>query len=165
MSKNIVLSGTLEFLSISDVLQLLGTNKCSGVLRIKSRYAEDQGLVYIKDGNPVDAKNHSLKGIEAINSLFGWIEGEFEFAKEPVIKKNTITKNRMEITLDAMKMLDEGLIEKLGPISFAGGATADTDDSNHSIPIVKGPLVDYMYVADEEDYKDGETIVQQGKYG
>jgi len=165
MSKNIVLSGTLEFLSISDVLQLLGTNKCSGVLRIKSQYAEDQGIVYIKNGNPVDAKNHSLKGLEAINSLFGWTEGEFEFTKEPIRKKNTITKNRMEITLDAMKMLDEGLIEKLGPISYDSGVTTDTDDSNHSIPIVKGPLVDYMYVADEEDHKDGETIVQQGKYG
>jgi CRP-like cAMP-binding protein len=30
---------------------------------------------------------------------------------------------------------------------------------------VKGPLVDYMYVADEEDFFDGEYIVEEGKHG
>jgi CRP-like cAMP-binding protein len=31
--------------------------------------------------------------------------------------------------------------------------------------IVKGPLVDYMYVVDEEDFFDGEHIVEEGKHG
>jgi CRP-like cAMP-binding protein len=132
---------------------------------MKSRYAEEQGIIYVKKGNPVDAENQSLKGIEAINSLFGWTEGEFEFSRESVNKKNVVGKSRMEITLEAMKMLDEGLIEKLGPVSFVNKAASGTDESVHSVPLVKGPLVDYMYVADEEDYKSGDTIVQQGKYG
>jgi len=165
MSNNIVLSGTLEFLSISEVLQLLGTNKCSGVLRVKNRYAEDQGIIYIKKGNPVDAENQSLKGIEAVNSLFGWTEGEFEFSREPVNKKNVIGKSRMEITLDAMKMLDEGLIEKIGPVSFVSESASGEGMPGATVPLLKGPLVDYMYVADEEDYSSGEIILQQGRYG
>jgi len=132
---------------------------------MKSRYEEEQGIIYVKKGNPVDAENQSLKGIEAINSLFGWTEGDFEFSRESVNKKNVIGKSRMEITLEAMKMLDEGLIEKLGPVSFSNKTVPGTDNSDPSIPLVKGPLVDYMYVADEEDYKSGDTIVQQGKYG
>jgi len=31
--------------------------------------------------------------------------------------------------------------------------------------IVKGPLVDYMYVVDEEDFFDNEHIVEEGKHG
>jgi CRP-like cAMP-binding protein len=34
-----------------------------------------------------------------------------------------------------------------------------------AVPTVKGPLVDYMYVADEEDFFDGEYIVEEGKHG
>ncbi len=34
-----------------------------------------------------------------------------------------------------------------------------------SVPTFTGPAVDYMYVADEEDFADGDTIVKQGKHG
>jgi CRP-like cAMP-binding protein len=61
-------------------------------------------------------------------------------------------------------MLDEGIIKKETPVSFdkakGAGSFGDFD-----LPIIKGPLVDYMYVADEEDHRDGETIIQQGKHG
>ena len=64
-----------------------------------------------------------------------------------------------------MKMLDEGLIEKLGPVSFGSKTASGEGDIDSTIPLLKGPLVDYMYVADEEDYNSGDIIVQQGKYG
>ena len=31
--------------------------------------------------------------------------------------------------------------------------------------MIKGPLVDYLYIADEETYHDGELIVEEGKHG
>ena len=145
-------------------MQILGTNNSSGILRITSKYAESPGLIYVNKGNPVDASNSSLSGMDAIYSLFGWINGEFEFCMEDVDKKNVINKNRMEIILDGTRMVDDGKIEKLGPVSFK--EKSETDKGKKALlPLVKGPIVDYMYVIDEEEFSDGDEIVFEGNYG
>jgi hypothetical protein len=73
----------------------------------------------------------------------------------------------MEIVLDALRMLDDGLIEKVGP------PPAD-DDSQEGplpamvggkLPVIKGPLVDYTYLVGEEELRDGESVVSEGNFG
>ena len=70
----------------------------------------------------------------------------------------TVRQSRMEIVLDALRKLDDGLIEKVGP-NRPGGATQG--GSGHGcgkglyLPFVKGPLVDYMYIIDEHKFRDG----------
>jgi len=165
MKNNIAIAGSLGFLNLSEVFQLLGSNSSTGILQIISRYEENPGVIYFLNGNPVDAKCGLLSGLDALFPLFGWTEGEFEFALEPVANKIQIRKNRMEIILEGLKMLDEGMIDRQGSVSYgAKKSTKDKNESN-SLPLAKGPLVDYMYVADEEDYQSGETIIQQGKHG
>ena len=70
----------------------------------------------------------------------------------------------MEIILDGLRLLDDGKIKKLGPVSYQkdnkNGSTTEK-----AIPVIKGPFVDYMYVVDEEEYFDGDEIVIEGKYG
>lgn len=160
---NVVLAGSLEFLSLGEVLQLLGSNGRTGVLRITSKYARSPGLIYLLNGKPVNASVDLLSGIEAIYSLFGWTEGDFEFAREQVKAENVIKKSRMEIILDSLKMLDDGVIKKTGPVSF--DKISDNSGKSATIPIIKGPLVDYMYVVDEEEFTDGQEIVTEGKHG
>jgi CRP-like cAMP-binding protein len=70
----------------------------------------------------------------------------------------------MEIILEGTRMVDDGLIEKVGPVSVKQ-EDAGSSDASGGVPVVNGPMVDYMYVADEEDYADGTTIVKQGKHG
>jgi len=86
MNKNVVFSGKLDFLNLGELLQILGTNNSSGILRITSKYAESPGLIYVNNGNTVDASNGSLSSVDALYSLFGWIDGEFEFCMEDVDK-------------------------------------------------------------------------------
>ncbi|MEE9566904.1 MAG: cyclic nucleotide-binding domain-containing protein [Desulfobacteria bacterium] len=163
MNHRIVLAGNLDFLSLGDILQLLGSNGSTGILRIKSRYVQDPGLIYMVDGNPANASNGSLTGLEALQSLFGWVEGEFEFSKEPVTEEAVIKKSRMEILLDSLRMLDDGEIEKIGPVSVA--KSPDSTDKEEGLPLIKGPLVDYSYVVDEEGFSDGDKITEEGKHG
>ncbi len=160
---NVVLAGNLEFLSLGEVLQLLGSIGSTGILRISSKYARSPGLIYLLNGNPLNASADSLSGIEAVYSLFGWTEGDFEFTREQVETENVIKKSRMEIILDSLRMLDDGVIKKLGPVSF--DKTSDSSGKSATIPIIKGPLVDYMYVVDEEEFTDGQEIVMEGKHG
>ena len=164
MNKNIVFSGKLDFLDLGELLQVLGTNISNGVLRLTSKYSESPGLIYVNNGNPIDASNGSLSGMDALFSLFGWMDGEFEFCMEDVDKKNVINKNRMEIILDGARMVDDGKIEKLGPVSYKEKSKND-QGKKALLPLVKGPIVDYMYVVDEEEFLDGNEIVFEGNYG
>lgn len=164
MNASTDLTGKLDFLNLGEILQLLGSSSSSGVLRIKSKYAPDPGVVYIEKGNPIDATVGSQSGIEALFSLFGWIDGQFEFIRETVSPQKRITKSRMEIILDGLRLLDEGKIKKLGPISFEQPAKSDSLLSA-GIPTLKGPLVDYTCVLDEEGFREGDEIVREGNHG
>jgi CRP-like cAMP-binding protein len=163
MRDDVVLAGNLKFLALGDILQLLGANSSTGVLRLISRYATEPGFIYFESGNPINASCGKALGLEAIYSLFGWTDGEFEFSKENITSERVITKSRMGIILEGLKMVDDGQIKKVGPSALSQQKAQLNDADN--VPIVKGPLVDYMYVADEEDFFDGEYIVEEGKHG
>ncbi|RJQ87950.1 MAG: DUF4388 domain-containing protein [Desulfobacteraceae bacterium] len=163
MRDNVVLAGSLKFLALGDIMQLLGANSSTGILRVISRYAAEPGFIYFENGNPVNASCGATIGLEAVYSLFGWTDGEFEFTKENIFSQRVITKSRMGIILEGLKMVDDGQIKRVGPGAVSRKQTAASDMD--SVPIIKGPLVDYMYVADEEDFFDGEYIVEEGKHG
>lgn len=164
MNKNSDLSGSLNFLNLGELLNLLGTNGSSGVLRINGSDATQPGLVYLDKGNPINATNGSLSGLDAVFALFGWTQGEFEFTEEDVTCEKTITKSRMEIILDGLRLLDEGKIEKLGQATTPKNQPESPVISG-KFPLIKGPLVDYSYIVDEEGFYDGDEIVQEGNHG
>jgi CRP-like cAMP-binding protein len=165
MSAKTDLSGNLSFLNLADLIQLIGSSGETGILRIIGHYSQHPGLIYFENGNPINAENGKLTGIDALNSLFGWIRGEFEFISQSKITiSKDIKKSRMQVIMDGTRMLDDGLIEKLGPITFEEKPTAESQKAAGG-PIIRGPLVDYLYIVDEEEFEDGEEIVVQGKHG
>lgn len=164
MAGSVAFAGNLNFLNLGELLQLLGSSSGTGVVQISSDYAAQQGLIYIEKGNPINAANGSKTGIDALFSLFGWKDGQFEFIQETVTCEKVINKSRMEIILDGLRMLDEGQVEVLGP---ADGALNPSElvTKSGSLPLLKGPLVDYAYVVDEEGFYDGDEIVHEGNHG
>jgi CRP-like cAMP-binding protein len=164
MGSTVAFAGNLSFLNMGELLQLLGTSGATGVLRITSKYTSEPGLVYIEKGNPIDADNGSQKQLDAIYSLFGWTDGQFEFVLDSITREKTITKSRMEIILDGLRMLDEGKVEKLGP-STAKAQAKEPQALSGDVPLIKGPLVDYSYVVDEEVFYSGDEIVREGNHG
>ena len=161
MSTKIDLSGSLSFLALGDLLQLIGSNGSTGTLQITSKYSQEPGYIYFQKGNIINGSTPSLKGLDAVYSMFGWIEGEFEFSSEEVQVKKLINESRMGIILDGLRMVDDGKTKKLGPVDYE----EKNSGSGSSIPIIKGPLVDYMYVLDEETFAKGHKIVQENKHG
>ena len=159
-----VLAGNLEFLNLGELIQILGNNNSTGILSLTSKYAQQPGRIYFNGGDPVDASDGSKSGLDALYALFGWIEGDFNFNQQEVAKENIINKNRMEIILDGSRLVDDGKVEKLGPVSFKKEKDG-AETGEKALPIIKGPLVDYMYVVDEEEHEDGEEIVIEGNYG
>ena len=164
MAGSVAFAGNLNFLNLGELLQLLGSSSGTGVVQISSDYAAQQGLIYIEKGNPINAANGSKTGIDALFSLFGWKDGQFEFIQETVTCEKVINKSRMEIILDGLRMLDEGQVEVLGPADGAINPSEPVAKSG-SLPLLKGPLVDYAYVVDEEGFYDGDEIVHEGNHG
>ncbi|MEE4359184.1 MAG: DUF4388 domain-containing protein [Desulfococcaceae bacterium] len=160
MSK-FVLSGNLQFLGLGEVLQLIGSNGGTGVLNLMSKYMSEPGQIYFSKGNIMDARAGSVKGLDAVYALFGWIEGEFAFSEEEINVPKVIRNSRMEIILDGLRMVDDGHTKKLGPVDYE----KKDSGSRSAIPIIKGPLVDYMYVAAEEEFYKNRKIVQENKHG
>ncbi len=164
-----VLAGDLSFINLAEVFQLLGSNNSTGTLRITSQYVPAPGLIYVVDGNPVNATAASSNGLDAIYDLFGWTEGKFEFDEEQVGVERVINNSRMEIILDALRKLDDGLIKKIGPGAGEDEPAAQGIESKDGkvgvLPVIKGPIIDYMYVIDEEEFSDGDKIVGQGSHG
>jgi CRP-like cAMP-binding protein len=164
MAGSVAFAGNLNFLNLGELLQLLGTTAGTGTVRINSAYASKPGHIYIEKGNPINAANGSKTGLDALFSLFGWLDGQFEFIQEDITCEKVINKSRMEIILDGLRLLDEGQVEKLGP-GKAGAKPQDAVSKSGSLPLVKGPLVDYSYVVDEEGFYDGDEIVHEGNHG
>jgi len=169
MSENSVLSGSLSFVSLADIFQIIGGNSCTGTLTLRSHYAPQTGMIYFDKGNPINASYGNLSGVKAIYMLFGWNEGEYEFYEEDMPHMDhLIRQSRMEIVLDALRMLDDGEIPKVGPPSFLQAEESEEygeEENKFGLPVTKGPLIDYLYVIREECYKDRSKIVREGKHG
>jgi cAMP-binding proteins - catabolite gene activator and regulatory subunit of cAMP-dependent protein kinases len=169
MTDNIMFSGSILFLSLADVIQLLGGNNCTGILTLRSQYSADMGVIYFIGGNPVNASCGKLKGLEAVYALFGWTDGKYEFSEAELTGINPVIKQgRMAIVMDAVRMLDDGQIAKVGPDPLNQKDMEKTGSDGIEMDFVhpvKGPLVDYQCVMGEYSYKDGATIVKEGKYG
>lgn len=168
MAGKAALSGELSFINLPEIFQILGGNNSTGSLYIRSEYAPAAGRIYFVKGNPINAIDGFQKGKDALYALFGWTEGKFEFYEEKVTVGRAINANRMEIVLDALKRIDDGVVKRIGPESKneedAKGEGSGSDGSK-GLPVLKGPFIDYVFVVDEEAYREGDQIVKEGGHG
>jgi CRP-like cAMP-binding protein len=161
---NILFSGKLEVLKLAELIQIIGNNELSGTLKLQSHHHPVPGRIYFRNGNPVESDIGPQTGIEALYTLFGWLTGDFIFSDERTRKKRIIHKNRMGIVMDGLRLIDEGKIKIIhAPSHFNVGKKNDA--TSRTMAEVKGPLVDYVYVVDEESFSDGDVIASEGRFG
>ncbi len=164
MDQNVVFAGNLQFLGIPDLLQLIATNNSTGILELTNPHGMGPASVTFLRGNPTHATYASLRGLEALYALFGWTGGRFEFRQEKIGKEKTIHRGQMEIVLDGLRMLDEGIIKRVGPGAEGKSHSGRTDVSNR-LPIIKKPITHYAFMVEEEEFSKGTTIIEEGEFG
>jgi hypothetical protein len=69
----------------------------------------------------------------------------------------------MEIVPYGLRMLDEGIIKRVGPGSEEKSQPGRPDISSH-IPLIKKPITHYAFMVEEEFLK-GTTIIEEGEFG
>ncbi|RJR40750.1 MAG: DUF4388 domain-containing protein [Desulfobacteraceae bacterium] len=166
MNRRPELAGDLEFVSLADLLQVLGGGNSTGTLYLASEFSQDPGEVRFVSGEIVDAKWGRSAGVNAVYSFFGWQQGRFEFRQQQFSGRRTIRKGRMEIVLDALRMLDDGLVKRIGsPRRRLDHPSGPLRSFQKDLPLIRGNVIDYSFILAEESFEDQTRIVSEGSHG
>lgn len=102
------LSGSLEHLSIPDLLQTAEANRRSG--RIGLFHRGRTGTLWMREGRVVDAEiAEGPRGREAVYEMAFWDAGTFEADFTPVDVQERIFDSTSALLLEAMRLRDEAL--------------------------------------------------------
>ena len=164
MNRNVVFKGSLNFLALPELVQFIGTTNSTGILRLTTPYSRVTGTVYFLKGTPVNAFNGSLVGLDALYSMFGWKKGEFGFSQEKIDVDTTIHMGQMEIVLNGLRMLDEGTIKGSDP-GFLKKKESGIFDTSSKLPLFTKSITHYPLMVAEEEFSDGDSIIEEGEYG
>ena len=99
------LQGSLSELSLPDVIQLVSVSGKTGAFHI-TRDGEE-GRIYLKDGQIVDASVGRLRGESAVYELAIWSSGEFAFHPGEVAQQVTVQRSNANLMMEAARRLDE----------------------------------------------------------
>jgi hypothetical protein len=103
-----LLSGSLEQLSIPDLLQTAEANRRSGVILV--RHQQQNGILWLRDGRIVDAEIAGGGfGADAVFELAVWEDGTFEADFTAVEVPDRIFLPTSALLLEAMRRRDEAL--------------------------------------------------------
>lgn len=93
------LRGTLEQLSLPDVLNLLGNGKKTGCLTLKN--GAEVGEIYLQDGEIVHAVSGIDQGESAVSILAIWPKGDFSFEPDVESPEETMSTSMDQILASA----------------------------------------------------------------
>ena len=97
--------GTLKDISLTDVIQLFSAGCKSVVVRIESN--GKLGLIYIQEGEIVEARYEKEKGEEAFYRLMGWKDGTFVAESCDEYPERTMQAPAMSLLMEAARRNDE----------------------------------------------------------
>jgi pSer/pThr/pTyr-binding forkhead associated (FHA) protein len=104
------ISGLLNIISLTDLIQLLNFTTQSGVLTIRTPELEIAEITFAK-GEIVQARYAGETGVLAVYNVLGTTSGEFEFIQgELPIPADRITQKTQSVLLEGSKLLDEGAL-------------------------------------------------------
>jgi hypothetical protein len=101
--------------SLMDLVQLECISQSSSVLRITN--GPLTGLIWINNGDLIDAETDALRGEEAFHKILAWRAGNFESLPAEPDRPRTIFKSYNAVLLESAQALDE--LRQIGTTSPA----------------------------------------------
>ena len=97
--------GSLAELHLPDIIQLVSVSGKTGVFHLTD--GDQEGQIFLRDGQMVHAELDDLSGEEAVYSLAIWRQGEFRFDASGTPPRETIQKSNTSLLMEAARRLDE----------------------------------------------------------
>lgn len=98
------LRGTLESISLTDVVQLLHANRKMGMLQVSS--GKTSGVLYFSSGEVIHAETLSCQGEAAAFEILEWVTGQFEFLTTQVQTPVSIRRTVPDLLMDSARLQD-----------------------------------------------------------
>ncbi len=99
--------GHLDQMPIVDILQIFNMNKKEGVLVLKRENLAEEGMIFLIEGDIVNAVTGAAKGEKALYRLLGWNRGTFEYVPKNFSPEITIDKPTDALLMEGMRQMDE----------------------------------------------------------
>lgn len=93
-------SGTLTEMNLVDLLQTLEVGKKTGVLKLRRNGKE--GIVFISDGQVIDAALDSLDARQALLRMFTWCDGNFQVEMRQHDRPRMLTISNRDLISEGM---------------------------------------------------------------
>ena len=100
-----ILAGTIDQMSLLEILKFLNSGKMSGRLEVTNKYS--LGDLYVKDGQIIHCDAGASTGESALATMLGWMEGKFKFEDGIKSPEESITKSTDQLFLDCAKKINE----------------------------------------------------------
>ena len=97
--------GSLKELPLPDIIQLVSVSGKTGVFLLET--ADQNGEIYLRDGEIVHAVAGEAQGEEAVYELAIWQEGDFVFKPGAETSVRTIKKSNTNLLMEAARRIDE----------------------------------------------------------
>ncbi|MEE8410486.1 MAG: DUF4388 domain-containing protein [Myxococcota bacterium] len=100
-------SGGLDQISMTDLLQIFSVNRRSGALQLLAETGNQSAQVFLHDGRIEDAVIGAARGEKALYRLLSWRGGRFSFV--PGSRASSVTLNRSTdaLLMEGMRQGDE----------------------------------------------------------
>jgi CheY-like chemotaxis protein len=99
--------GTLHGVSSGMFLQLIEVEQKSCTIRLTDKTSGQNGVLFFKDGELLDARTNNLQGKNAALDIFSWDNVTLSIQNDCPIKEKKIQGELQAILLDAMRIKDE----------------------------------------------------------
>jgi hypothetical protein len=108
--------GLLQDFHLTEMIQLFEMSRKTGVLKLTpigyqpsapENPAAPTGYIYFLDGQVVDAQLSTLRGEDALFSLFLWRAGTFQFREGERPASRTITQTNESLLMEGVRRIDE----------------------------------------------------------
>jgi len=99
------LQGSLSELPLPDVIQLVSVSAKTGAFEIQGEH--ENGKIYLRDGQIVDASVGRLRGDNAVYEMAIWTQGTFHFKPGEDCERITIHLSNAALMMEAARRLDE----------------------------------------------------------
>ena len=104
--------GTLQTVSIDMFLQLVEMEQKTCTIRVVSKEAEKQGVLFFKDGELLDARIRDMHGRQAAYEIFSWDSPSLSIQDTCVLNKKVIMEDLQAVLFDAMRRKDEAGLDE-----------------------------------------------------
>jgi CheY-like chemotaxis protein len=169
------IGGGLSQISLSDLLQIFGTNRRTGLLELKTN--ADQGQIYTKEGRVVHATVGRHRGEKALFRMLQWKEGTFTFLSGKSVAEESIRRSGDALLLEGARQADEmiplraqlpgdgvRLVTETDRIGKYDGLHPVTQEIMGLLEFYQtvGDLIEHSRVSDYETCRAIQTLLEKG---